>query len=83
MKYTFNMCQDTCEPIYFKHGMKLDITICTNLDVHSRSQRYGKARLCSHSVVKLHEAAQMFMMVDYVREMTEKNSRKNGEYGSF
>ena len=30
--------------------------------------------LCSYSVEKLHEATQMFMMVDYVKEMTLKKS---------
>ena len=30
--------------------------------------------LCSHSVEKLHEATQMFTMVDYFREMTVKKS---------
>ena len=39
--------------------------------------------LCSHSVVKLHEATQMFMMVDYVSKMSVKKSCKYGEYGSF
>ena len=29
--------------------------------------------LCSHSVVKLHEATQMLVEVDYVREMIEKS----------
>ena len=29
--------------------------------------------LYSHSVVKLREASQMFMMVDYVRQMTSEN----------
>ena len=38
--------------------------------------------LCSHSVIKLHEASQMFMMVDYVRGMTVKSCRY-GEYGSL
>ena len=28
--------------------------------------------MCSHSVVKLHEATEMFMMVDFVRGMTAK-----------
>ena len=31
----------------------------------------------------MHEAAQMFMMVDHVWEMTVKKSCKYGEYGSF
>ena len=38
---------------------------------------------CSHSVVKLHEAIQMFMMVDYVREMGVKKSFMHDEPGSF
>ena len=29
--------------------------------------------MCSHCVVKLHEISQLFMMVDYVREMTVKS----------
>ena len=33
--------------------------------------------------MKLHEATQMFMMVDDVREMALKKSCKYGEYGSF
>ena len=40
--------------------------------VHSRSQGYGKTRTCA--VVKLHEATQMFVMVDYVRDLTVKKS---------
>ena len=39
--------------------------------------------MCSHSVVNLHEATQMFVMVDYVREMTVQKSSKYGNYGSF
>ena len=35
----------------------------------------------SHSVVKLREAAQMFVMVDCIREMTVKKSCKYGECG--
>ena len=30
--------------------------------------------LCIRTVVKLHKAFQMFMLVDYVREMTVKKS---------
>ena len=29
--------------------------------------------MCSHSVVKLHETTEMFVMVDYVRKMAVKN----------
>ena len=39
--------------------------------------------MCSHSVVKLYETTPMFLMVDYVRELTVKKSCKYGEYGSF
>ena len=38
---------------------------------------------CNHSVVKLHEAFQMFRMVDHVRWITSKKSCKSGEFGSF
>ena len=38
---------------------------------------------CNHSVVMLHEATHMFMMVDYVQQMTSKKSCKAGEYELF
>ena len=34
----------------------------------------GNLELCSHSVVKLHVATQMFTMVEYVREMSVTKS---------
>ena len=37
----------------------------------------------SYSVLQVHEATQILVNVDYVREMTEKKSRKHGEYGLF
>ena len=37
--------------------------------------------LCSHSVVNLHEATQMFVLVNYVRAITVKKPCKYGEYG--
>ena len=37
----------------------------------------------SACVVKLHEATQMLVMVDYVREMTAKKSGRYGRYISF
>ena len=54
----------------------------------TQGQRVGQRlreswNLCSYSVVKLHEATEMFTVVDYVRELTEKKSCKYGEYGSF
>ena len=39
--------------------------------------------LFSYSYVKLHEAAQLFIMVHYVRKLTVKKLCKNGESGSF
>ena len=39
--------------------------------------------MCSHFVVKLHEATRMLDVVDYVREMTKRKSCKYGKYGSF
>ena len=39
--------------------------------------------LCSHSVVKLHEAIPMFIIIDYVWKMSVKKPCKYGEYGSF
>ena len=39
--------------------------------------------LCSHFAVKLHATTQMFVMVDYVREMTVKKSCKCGKCGLF
>ena len=37
---------------------------------------------CSHPVVKWHEVAQTFAVVDYVREMTKETACNYGEYGS-
>ena len=39
--------------------------------------------LCGHSVVELHVATQMLVMVDCVMKMTVKKSCKYGKYGSF
>ena len=80
-----------CEPICFKLGVMLNSTKLYSLNdfqVHSGWQGYGKTSacaviLCNHSVVELHEAAQVFMMVDYVRDMTVKKSCKYGRNGSF
>ena len=48
------------------------------------SNDYRKAGTCAIIyVVKLHEAAQMFVMVDYVTKMTSKMSCKHGKYGLF
>ena len=75
MKYTsyIVVCQDICELICFKLGMMLNATQLYSLipvlmtPVHLGTQGY---RVASHSVVKLHEIAQMYMMAEYVREMT-------------
>ena len=92
MKCMFNIVQrqDTCEVICFKLGVMLNIpklnksySSLNDVDFLSRSQGYiyRKARtygLRSHSVVKLHEATQMFVMVGYVtvRERTVKRTCK-------
>ena len=67
-----------------KHCLILQFDSSLNdLDVHSRSQVYGKCRTYAVILfVKLHEAAQMFVLVDDVRKMTVKKSCKYGEYGS-
>ena len=39
--------------------------------------------MSNHSVVKWHDLAKMFVIVDYVREMTAKKSSKYGVYGLF
>ena len=43
----------------------------------------GRVAVVQYSVVKLHEATQIFMMVVSVREVTVKKSSNYGEYGSF
>ena len=54
--------------------MKFDSSV-NDRNVHSRSKLLQESqRLCSRHVVKLREASQMFMMVDYVRRMTVKKS---------
>ena len=92
MKYMFNsvMCQDICEPICVILGMLLNTTKLYCLIpvwmtlMFTQGHRVRESwNLCSHCVVKLHEAAQLFMMVDYVRKMTVKKSCKYGEYGLF
>ena len=39
--------------------------------------------LCSHSVVKLRQATQVFLMVDYVWEMTENSCMANMDHLSI
>ena len=81
------MCQDTYETIGIKLGMMLNTTklySLNDLDGHSRSHGDEKARTCAViSVVKLHEATQMFLMDDYVRKITVKKFCKYGKYESF
>ena len=82
VKYMNNivLCCDTCEPICFKLGV-LDMTIlCSlipawmNLMFAQGHRSCDRQTLGSHSVEKLHEASQKFMMVDCVKEMTVKES---------
>ena len=78
MKYTFNIVtsQNICELTCFKLDMMLNSTKLHSLndvDVHSRSQGYRKPRTCAvNCVVTLRAATGTFLMVDYVREMTEE-----------
>ena len=74
--YTINivLCWDTCEPICFKLGMMLDMTkLCSLIPawINWWSLKATGSQE-SHSKEKLHKGTQMFMMVDYVREMTLK-----------
>ena len=71
--------QYTWEPICFKLSMMLDAarlfdSSVDDLDIHPRSQVIEKLELVHSSVVKLREATQMLVMVDFVREMTVKKS---------
>ena len=43
----------------------------------------GKLELVLFFRYKVYKATQMFVMVDYVREMTSKKSCKYSKYGSF
>ena len=38
----------------------------------SKGHRVMEKKLCYHSVVKLHEATQIIVMVDYVRKVTSR-----------
>ena len=81
------MCQDTYEPICLKLDMMLNTTnVYSWIQVIMALlfiQGHGvSGNLELHSVVKLHEAAQMFMF-DYERELSAKESCKYGEYGLF
>ena len=76
IKYTINivLCLNTCEPICFKLCMMLHTT-----KLYSFVQfewpwcslkvtgSWGTENWSSHSVIKLCEAIEMFMVVDYVR----------------
>ena len=86
LKYTFNivMCQDTSEPICFKLGIMLNaVKLCNGIPVwmtllFTQGHRgKGKLELVQSFCWKLHEATQMCMRVDYVREITDY------EYGPF
>ena len=77
MKYTFNIVlyQETGEPICSKRGIMLNTTKLSSLIPVWMTLMFTQGHrvtghLCKHSVVKFHEATQMFMMVDYVRKVT-------------
>ena len=88
IKYTYNiiMCQDTCEPVYFKLSMMLNISRLYSLIPVEwpwcSLKVTGLWEKLEHFVIKLHEASQMFMVVDYVRGMTVKKSCKYCEWRS-
>ena len=85
------MCKDTSELICFRLGIKLNTTKVCNIlfqfewpwcSLKVTGLRESK-NLCSHFVVKLHEAVQKSMMVGYVRGLTVRKSCKYGEDESF
>ena len=47
-----------------------------DLDLHSRSQHYEKAETCAIIVVNWHELSKTFAVVNNVREMTSKKTRR-------
>ena len=81
-KYAINvvLCLDTYEPNCFKLDVMRGTTklysvippwmaLVFTLKVTDSLESFN---LCSHCVVKLHEATQMFLVVHYVREITVK-----------
>ena len=89
MKYTFYivMHQDTCVMICFKLGIMLNCTKLYSLILVWMTWMFAQGHRVTGSLElvqsKLHEASPLFVIVDYVREMTMKNSCQYGEYGSF
>ena len=88
IKCRFNIvpCQDTCKLICVKLGTMLNAAELDSLSplwIALCSLKATGLWKSSHSVVKLHEASQMLVMVHYVREMTLKNFCTYGENGSF
>ena len=87
IKYTIDavLCRNTCEPICFKVGVMPDSTrlyslilVLITLMFTQGHRVAGKLELVKSSVVKLNEANQMFMMVDYVKEViVNKSSTAN------
>ena len=60
--------------------------ICKDLTQNGEPQRHSwgtKKKKKRNSVVKLYEATQMFLMVNYVRQITVKKSCRYGEYRLF
>ena len=73
MKHTFSivMCQNTCEPICFKRDMMQNTTKLYSLIqfewlwcILKVTGLQTTENVCTYSVVKLHEATQMFMMAE-------------------
>ena len=85
-KYVLNIfvCKDTCDPICYNTNTT---TLWSLLQVWMTlmfTQGHivtEKLELCSHSVVKSHDATLVFVVFDYIREATVKKSCEYVKYG--
>ena len=69
-----------CDTFHWPHELT---TRCQGQLLCSYKKGRESKLLYSQPVVKLQEAPQIFMMVDYVRKMSVKKSCTYGEYGLF
>ena len=80
--FKIGWCLDAYEPISFKFGIMIDITeLCILISVwmtlaFTQGWLWESYNLCSHYVVKWHEVAQPFTVVNHIREMTLKKTCK-------
>ena len=69
-----NQSLDSFEPISFKLSMMINISklysllLVNDLDPHLRSKGYAECRTCAVKLVKWHEIAKTFVMIDSVRK---------------